>query len=242
MDEPTLSEEGGIRYLHFDSPWVQGAMQVRHPNRLFLTYTQLMMGWLLYAQPDSDDRLTQLGLGAGSLTRFCYRHFDCPQTVVERSGGVIQICLQYFRLPVHERIELVCADAQDWVADPANHASSRILMVDLYDALAEGPVCDSLEFYENCARVLPEDGILTVNLFGEHDSYERNLLRIDEAFDGQFLLLPMTPEGNQIVLAFKSGIPGLSIDELLLRAQVIERQYRLPANRWVRGLRKMVPA
>jgi len=30
----TLSEEGGIRYLHFGSPWIQGAMRIARPDEL----------------------------------------------------------------------------------------------------------------------------------------------------------------------------------------------------------------
>lgn len=47
-DNPTVSEQQGIRYLHFDSPWIQGAMDLKRPDRLVLSYTEQMMAWLLF--------------------------------------------------------------------------------------------------------------------------------------------------------------------------------------------------
>ncbi len=68
----TLSEQDGIRYLHFGSEWVQGAMKIRQPDRIVLDYVRQMMGWMLFLQAPRE--LLQLGLGAGALTRFCVKH------------------------------------------------------------------------------------------------------------------------------------------------------------------------
>ena len=38
-----ISEEAGVRYLHFGSDWVQGAMRIRKPDALELAYTREMM-------------------------------------------------------------------------------------------------------------------------------------------------------------------------------------------------------
>jgi spermidine synthase len=69
-DEPTLSEQDGVRYLHFNSEWVQGAMRLARPSELVLAYTAQMMAWMLFLKAGSRDRLGILGLGAGSLLRF----------------------------------------------------------------------------------------------------------------------------------------------------------------------------
>src|SRR5690606_24662597 len=82
-DEPTVSELAGIRYLHFGTEWVQGAMRLRRPNDLVLAYTQQMMAWLLFVEPDADTQLGILGLGAGSLLRFSLRNTPASITTVE---------------------------------------------------------------------------------------------------------------------------------------------------------------
>ena len=75
------SEEDGFRYLHFGSPWIQGAMKVRRPYELVLEYPRQMMAvGLFYPHPK---HILQLGLGAASLTKFCYRFSDAEVVVVE---------------------------------------------------------------------------------------------------------------------------------------------------------------
>ena len=44
----TFSEIGDVRYLHFGTPWVQGAMNVRRPYKLELEYARMMMAYLLF--------------------------------------------------------------------------------------------------------------------------------------------------------------------------------------------------
>lgn len=42
-----VSEQGGVRYLHFSVEWIQGAMRIARPNALELAYTREMMAGLL---------------------------------------------------------------------------------------------------------------------------------------------------------------------------------------------------
>jgi spermidine synthase len=66
----TLSEMDGVRYLHFGTEWVQGAMRIRKPNWPELEYAQQMMAWMLWLE--QPRRIAQLGLGTAALTKFCY--------------------------------------------------------------------------------------------------------------------------------------------------------------------------
>ena len=100
FQEPVISfsELDGIRYLHFGSPWVQGAMDIKRPDRLVLSYVEDMMAWLLFLEPPA--RLLQLGLGAASLTKFCHRHCaGTALTVVEISERLPWVARQWFALP-----------------------------------------------------------------------------------------------------------------------------------------------
>ena len=235
-DQPTLSEEDGIRYLHFNSEWIQGAMRVARPSELVLAYTQQMMAWLLFVSAGMRDRVGILGLGAGSLLRFTLRHTRSPVDTVERNPAVTALCRAYFRLPGSPRSVVDHADARDWVAEPGRAGRYRALMVDLYDSKAEGPVCGDPAFYRDCYRVLDEPGVMSVNLFGNHASFEDNLRGIREAFDGRVLCLPEIDEGNTVVLAFKGDVLDLSRQELLDRAERLESRTSLPARRWARSL------
>lgn len=236
QDEPTLSEAAGVRYLHFNSPWIQGAMQIRRPHKLYLAYTQQMMAWLLFLEPESHRTIAQLGLGAASITRFCHHYLPNPLVVVERNAAVTAVCERYFRLPHSERLTVVHEDAASWVVRASNRSSAGVLMVDLYDSEAQGPVCDSLQFYRHCERVLESPGILSVNLFGHHASYERNLDRLAKAFGSRLLIMPQAEEGNQVVLAFKGPPLQWDRESMFDRADALERRFGLPARRWARSL------
>ena len=70
-----ISEEHGVRYLHFGSHLVQGAMRIARPWSLELEYTrEMMMPLLLRSPPAWPGNVLQVGLGSASLTRFLYRH------------------------------------------------------------------------------------------------------------------------------------------------------------------------
>jgi spermidine synthase len=235
-DEPTLSESDGIRYLHFGTEWIQGAMRVSRPAELVLAYTQQMMAWLLFLEPGGRDRVGILGLGAGSLLRYVLRHTRAEVAVAEWNPRVTQVCRAYFRLHDSPRLSIDHEDAALWLKRPESLGSCAALMVDLYDAQARGPVRDTLEFYQDCRAALAEVGVLTVNLFGSHESFPHNLANIREAFAGRVLQLPEVDEGNRVVLAFKGPLLDVSVRQFLDRAEAVQARYGLPALRWARSL------
>jgi len=233
---PTLSEEAGIRYLHFGSIWVQGAMRISKPSELVLAYTRQMMAWLLFAEPKRSDTVGILGLGAGSLLRFILKHTPVQVETVEWDPQVTAACRAWFRLPGKQRSLITHTDAGDWVQDVHNHGRFVALMVDLYDAQAQGPVRDSREFYQGCYATLDEVGVLAVNLFGQHESFVRNLENLHAAFAGRLLELPEEDEGNRVILALKGPAVVVAIDAWLERAERVEQMLGLPARAWARAL------
>ena len=235
-DDVTMSESDGVRYLHFGTEWIQGAMRMSRPHDLVLAYTQQMMTWLLFHEPHESDRIALLGLGAGSLLRYCLKQTPAHCVTVEINPQVTAMCRAFFRLPDHVRSEIVHADAAEWVADQQNHNQHVVIMVDLYDAAAQGPVCSSVEFYEGCKQSLNNDGIMVVNLFGSHPSFELNVRNIRQVFDGKVLVLPEIDEGNTIVLAFKGRGLETTTQQLLDRAESVQSQYKLEARRWAKAL------
>ncbi|TFW13811.1 spermidine synthase [Massilia arenosa] len=230
----TLSEQDGVRYLHFGTEWVQGAMRIRKPDWPELEYAQQMMAWMLFL--DQPRTIVQLGLGTGALTKFCYKTFpEAKVTAVELNEAVINIGYAMFKLPPSDaRLQVLEMDALDFVTHEDNHGRIDVLQVDLYDATARGPVLDTPEFYQACAACLTEHGVMTVNLFGDHPSYARNLKAMKFAFD-DVLCLPEVHDGNVVALAFKTR-PTLDFAVLKERAAQIQTATKLPAKAWVRGL------
>jgi spermidine synthase len=238
----TLSEFDGVRYLHLGgTPWVQGAMRLRAPNRIELEYVRRMMAWMLLREPAQLARghAVQFGLGAGAITRFCHRTMGLRCTVVELNAHVVRACRAWFRLPSEddERLRVTIADAGAWAADPAHAGSADVLCIDLYDHEAAAPVLDSAGFYADCHRLLAEGGVMAVNLFGRRASFERSLARIVEAFGIEHVAtMQATREGNSIVLAWRGG-PLPDGAELARRAANIDTRFGLPAAEWIHMLR-----
>jgi spermidine synthase len=215
----TMSEYDGVRFLHLDSIWVQGAMRIAKPNQLELEYIQRMMAWMLW-RPEAEvaqGHAVQLGLGAAALTRFSHKVLRMQTTAVELNPTVISACRLWFRLGDDDaRLKVLNTDAARWVADPANRHSAQVLNVDLYDQDAAAPVLDDAEFYAAC--------------------------RIVQAFGlDQVWSLRPTKEGNTVIVAARHvKVPGR--EELTARAANIEARYGLPARKWLRMVRPLDPA
>lgn len=232
----TLSEEDGVRYLHFGTQWVQGGMRIARPFKLELDYQQQMMALALFVE--SPARILQLGLGAAALTKFCWRMLpDADVTAVELSADVITAARRWFALPPHDaRLTVVQADARAYVGDLSRSARVDWLQVDLYDAAARGPVYDDEGFYAMCRGALRRGGVASFNLFGSR--FDPSFLAIARAFDDRVLAGPEVDEGNRIVYALTGSRIDLSTAAATIadRAARLEAAWRLPFGRWWRDL------
>lgn len=242
-----LSEFDGVRYLHLDSPWMQGAMRIRKPQEVVLEYIQRMLAALLWRPTEAigHGRAVQLGLGAGALTRFTVKALKLPTTVVEIHPGVVEANRLRFHLPEGDpRLTVVVDDAGHWLAQ-AEPGSAALLHVDLYDHEAAAPVLDDAGFYAACHRLLDDGGVFAVNLFGRNASFADSAARIAAAFGAaNTWTLRATREGNTVVVATR-GAPWPERDERLRRADALEARFGtlgLPARKWLRLVRPYDPA
>jgi spermidine synthase len=238
IEPVSFSESGGIRYLHFGSELIQGAMRIRDPDEIYLEYNQQMMAWLLFLETKPGMKVAQLGLGTGALAKFQHRY--CPAvktTVIELNPTVIIAARSMFFTPDDDRrLEIVQVDAQAFVRASKNTAQFDAVQVDLYDAICDGPAASSLDFYKGCYRILEEPGVMTVNLFSRHKSFNINLKNICKAFDNRVLLFPESHDCNVVAIAFKG--PKLEVEwrDVSKRAKVILDKTGLPTNKWVLGI------
>lgn len=238
MEPVTFSESGGIRYLHFGSELIQGAMRIRDPNEIYLEYNQQMMAWLLFLETRPGMRVAQLGLGTGALTKFIYQH--CPavkSTVVELNPAVIVSARTMFSVPDDDRkLQTLQLDAKQFVCNPKYQNTFDAVQVDLYDAICDGPAASSLAFYKGCYEILRGPGVLTVNLFSRHKSFDINLQNICEAFNNRVLLFPESHDCNVVALAFKGPKLEAEWRDVSARAKLIREYTDLPTGKWVAGL------
>ncbi len=232
----TLSEEDGIRYLHFGTEWIQGGMRVARPFALELEYQRLMMAVGLFLP--EPRRIVQLGLGAAALTKFCWREVPSASVVaVELSLDVIDAARAWFCLPADDaRLTIVNSDAREFISNPRQRGRTDWLQVDLYDAAARGPVYDDTAFYRACRKSLRAPGVASFNLFGA--KFDPSFAAIASAFDDRVLVLPEVDAGNRVVLAIVGPPLNVTFSALEERARELEARWKLKARGWVAGLRR----
>lgn len=238
-----VSEFRGVRSLHLSSAVnfdtscapIQGSMRLAVPDQIELEYVQQMNLWMLFNM--LPKHIVQLGLGAASLTKFCYRNFpECLVTAVDLNPKVIQMCRTQFKLPEDdERLQVLEMDAFHYVSNSARHGQIDVLQVDLYDAEAKGPVLDSPEFYEACAACLTAEGVMTVNLFADDVQRRKNIDAMQRFFD-VVVWLPEVHDANVVAIAFKTA-PEIDFEILYQRAAILRVNYKMQAPIWVNGLK-----
>ncbi len=197
-----VSEKAGVRYLHFGSELVQGAMRLARPWSLELEYTREMMFPLLVARRRPWPRtVLQVGLGSASFTRFLHRHRPAARvTVVEIAPEVVAAARQFFKLPeasAHLAIEI--ADAHEYLA--ASGRRFDLVLVDGFDAEGRAGMLETLPFYLACRSHLAEGGVMAANLLTRRSSVAATVRRMRQAFGDGVLVLPPCGDGNTVAIA-----------------------------------------
>lgn len=199
--KPCLEERDGILALHFGSASIQSEMSIDAPDELVIPYTRDMMGFLLF--DPSPTRIAMIGLGGGSLAKYCYRHL--PQadiTVVEINPEVIALRNE-FAIPTDDaRFRIVSGDGAEFVKNEAGRFD--VLIVDGYDAGGLPTQLSCQQFYDDCYSALTDNGIMAVNLWAGYPSFNQYLSRIRTSF-GDRVAVVNTDDGlNRAAFALKS--------------------------------------
>jgi spermidine synthase len=192
-------------------------MRIARPYALELEYTRELMFPLLLHAGGWPRRVLQVGLGAGSVTKFLHRNRPAAKlTVVEIDPGVVAAARLHFRLPDEaHNLRIVIADAADYVA--AKDARYDLIVVDGFDEQGRPGMLDTEPFYANCRLRLTHAGMLSVNLLTRTRGVKASVDRLRRAFDDRVLVLPPSEAGNTVAIA----ATGDAVDEDFesLRAQ-----------------------
>lgn len=219
--KPFVYETLDTKALHFSICEIQSRMRIDRPHALDLAYTRTMMAFLLFVpQPG---RLAMIGLGGGSLVKFCHRHLpDTHVEVVEINPHVIAL-RQDFRIPPDdERLQIRRGDGADFVRH--GHRRLDVLLVDGFDHEGQPSALCSQRFYDDCRTILRADGMLVVNLHTAHPEFALHAGRIERAFDGDVLLVSDSECSNTIAFAGLGVAPGGARPASLRRPGGLDQQ------------------
>jgi spermidine synthase len=232
-DKPFIVDSGRIRSLHFDLDCVQSSMDLDDPYELSLAYTRNMMAFLLFNS--APDRILLLGLGGGSLAKFCYRQLPSSAiTVIEVNPDVLAL-RNAFRIPADDaRFRVVREDACTYLGNLPYRKD--VLLADACDREGITSGLNALEFYQNAWNGLSEHGVFVTNLCANQEDCASHLTKIRRVFGEGYMQLSVRPDGNLIVLAFKERLENIEWDRLTSTADNLRREYRIPFPHYVRRM------
>jgi len=234
LPEVGISEEDNIRSLHLGSPTIQSSMNLDDPSELVLSYSQAMMGWLLFQDPPAH--ITQIGLGGGSFARWLAEF--CPatlQTVVEIHPQVIAIAQAMFEIPAEsDTFELVEADGADFIK--TMRGGTDVIMVDGFDGEQIIDALVDVPFFQDCHTALTEQGIFVTNWWQGDKRFDHFVEKLRIVFEDRVLLLPALTHGNIAVFAFKDT-PEMNLDKLKKRADKLQESYHLDFAHMVHSIK-----
>jgi spermidine synthase len=221
---PVVSEDAGVLTLHFQSDYIQSQMLLDDPDCLTLSYSRSMMAFELFKP--TPRQIAMIGLGGGSIAKWCYRHHPNAQlTVVEINPHIIALRDRFRVPPDDHRFRIACEDGTKFVARISSKVD--VLLVDGFGVDHVPPELCTRRFYEDCYRALTESGLMVVNVCAED---QREILaRIRRSFSGRVLLSP-GHDGNTVVFASKGELlwpKGESSGSFQMKLRKFEKKHGL---------------
>lgn len=231
--KPYIVDDGVQRHLHLGAGYIQSAMRIDEPDTLDLTYTQEMAGFLLFNR--EPQRIVLLGLGGGSLAKFCYRAL--PQadiTAVEIDPHVIAL-RRHFAIPENDaRFRVIEADGAEFMDCNREPEPIDVLLIDAFDARGVAHSLLGKGFLRNAHAALSASGVAVLNLAGATCRYDALIEGVREVFGQQTILVAVKDRRTFVLFAFKQ--PPLQPDwhELKQRALALQAIHGIAFPRLVK--------
>ncbi|SPA43911.1 fused MFS/spermidine synthase [Cupriavidus taiwanensis] len=232
---PQVLETRHALSLHFNALATQSLMSLKDPDKLVLGYTRTMMGFLLLHPAPA--RISMIGLGGGSLAKYCHRHLPHTKVVaIEINPEVIALREQFQIPPEDERLEVVCADGAEYVAN--QNARPDVILVDGFLAHGMPVQLGTADFYAACHARLADTGVLVANFLESDPDIPFYLEQASTAF-GQSMSLSLAEDSaNYTLFAWKGPAKLPALNALLARARILETTHSLNLTRTARQLKR----
>jgi len=236
MKQPYIFETATERRLHFTWDCTQSVMNLGDPNALITPYTRKMMAFLLLNP--APRRILMLGLGGGSLAKFCYTCLpEADITVVEINEDVIALRDEFCIPKDDERFRVVHADGGAYLDHRMDEGQGPldVILVDAFDPDGIARSLPASRFYTRAAECLTDAGMLVMNFWGERDRYGENLNRAGRAFGTHLRLVP-TANGNLVLFASRQPAPSSIDEELESRSRRLQQKLSLDFPLYLRRM------
>ena len=230
---PYIFDTATERRLHFTEEATQSAMSLIRPDKLVAPYTRKMMAFLLM-NPDPR-HIVMLGLGGGSLAKFCYRHLPRTRiTAVEIDADVIALRDEFLIPRDDERLRVVHDDGARYLETMED--TCDVLLVDAFDAEGIAVSLSNPRFCETIARRLSDRGVMVMNFWGTTSRYTTILKQAAAAFGSNALIVTVSGELNLLLFASRHAPPTSVTAELECTAERLQQELDLDFPRYLRRL------
>lgn len=217
--KPFIYKKRNSISLLFDVSALQSEMRLESPDDLVLGYTRSMMGFLLFNS--SPGKIGMIGLGGGSLAKFCYRYVPAASIAVAEIDPHVIALRNHFRIPSDDdRFQVHCLDGADFLRQADSEFD--VVMIDGFDRAGQPASLCSQRFYDDCRKALAADGIMVTNLLGDVADTDIYIDRIRTAFDGAVIVIDALDSLNKIVFACKGKLLNLAENTIRNRIRQLE--------------------
>jgi spermidine synthase len=198
---PFIDETRFYKSLHFSALAAQSRMLKQEPDRLVLDYTRTMMAFLLFNS--RPDRIAMIGLGGGSLAKFCYRELPGARIdVVEINPHVVALREAFHVPPDDERFQVHLDDGARFISQSPGRFD--VLLIDAYTRDGIPGQLGSMEFYAACRDALCDAGVMVLNLYCR--DADAHIDRIRRSFGESVFSVDEADGTNRVVIACRDGI------------------------------------
>ncbi|MBK6594714.1 MAG: transferase [Burkholderiales bacterium] len=165
-----------------------------------------MMGFLLHNPTPAS--IVMIGLGGGSLAKFCYRYLpNTSVTVIEVNPHVLAHRTAFAIPPDDDRFEVLLADGAAFMRDTTRKFD--VVLADGFDIDGLPDRLSAQAFYDDCFNVLNPGGMFVANLHGCNPFFAVFMDRIEDSFGAPVLMVEDPSGSNRLVFAVKDAMRAL---------------------------------
>lgn len=183
----------------------QSCIDMRHPDRMVMTYPKMMLG-ALFLNPKPSNVLI-IGLGGGTIPRALAQIVpDVRIDVVEIDPAVVEVAKKYFLFAENDRVRVFEADGRVFVKRALRETRKYdLVMLDAFDHEYIPEHLLTREFLTEVKALLTPNGVLAANTFSSSRLYHHESVTYAAVFPEFYNL----KRDNRVVIASVGRLPDM---------------------------------
>lgn len=199
----TVIQKDHFVTLYSPASVIQSEINLRQPLKPHLEFNISLLFSLSFCPRPSS--ILVLGLGGGVVPWVLSKTFrEAHVDVVEIDDEMLKAAENYFGFTPSDRLRVHIADARSFI-DRIDQAYDLIIL-DTYCGINLSESVNNRSFFEDCAELVSDRGILAVNLVPRRKGYiEERIMWLKHALGNVYLLRGLT-RANEVVYAGREHV------------------------------------